>query len=58
MGNIALKIIMEVLTVLPNVAGDIANGIKEAESTDDAKAKAKGILLDVSKIIGGLTNML
>lgn len=58
MNSIYIGIIVDILKNLPEIASDVESAIKEAESPDDAKAKAKVILTDLSKLISTIIGVL
>jgi len=54
MNSIFVTLIVDVLTKLPEVAKDVEDAIKAAESPEDGKAKAKAIMTDLQKVLSAL----
>jgi len=58
MKSILLKMLVDVLTSLPDVVSDIEQIVKEAESSDDAKQKVKAMINDIIKLLSALLSAL
>lgn len=58
MSTLLMSILVDVLNALPKVAADVEDAVKTAESPEAAKAKVKGILGDVTKVIGAVVGVL
>lgn len=51
MNSIIVGIIIDILGKLPDAAKDIEDVIKQAESPEDGKTKAKAIINDLVKLL-------